>query len=405
MKSEAAESEAPGKPPSRGRPWTGVHWIKSAVVILLCGGCLAGTATCSKRSKEAPSRPSFDGPSERLGATDVIPTLDTPIPEGHNAIWCASFQAAWKALCERQGNIGAMGAASGQLHRSLNEAPDPRPEIPEACLYVAAGSVTEGIIGRIQKELGERFPGKALPSFEGVGANSMVAYAYIEATVDFPELYDENPAPFSFGSGPEVQAQVRSFGIVSGLHKGRDKVLRQPYILFQTGDPTSAGFEFAVDLCSNSSPSQIVVARIKREPTLSAALRRVEMESTDMERRVEAGDSFRGHPPHALLSIDSLLLPEMYWSIAHHLKELEGKGLSESGPKLDVALQDIRFRLNRAGATLESEGTGAFSAIPRDFNFNRPYLIYMTKRNARQPYFVMWVENAELLCGWERKGR
>jgi hypothetical protein len=29
--------------------------------------------------------------------------------------------------------------------------------------------------------------------------------------------------------------------------------------------------------------------------------------------------------------------------------------------------------------------------------FDRPFLVYMQKRGAEQPFFVMWVDNAELL--------
>jgi len=46
---------------------------------------------------------------------------------------------------------------------------------------------------------------------------------------------------------------------------------------------------------------------------------------------------------------------------------------------------------------LESESLGGALAIPRCFLFNQPFLVYMKKRNADQPFFVMWVDNAELL--------
>ncbi|HEV2950204.1 MAG TPA: hypothetical protein VGX70_22690, partial [Gemmataceae bacterium] len=41
---------------------------------------------------------SFDGKSEALQQTIMVPTLDTPIPEGKSAIWCVSFQIAWNRL-------------------------------------------------------------------------------------------------------------------------------------------------------------------------------------------------------------------------------------------------------------------------------------------------------------------
>ena len=31
------------------------------------------------------------------------------------------------------------------------------------------------------------------------------------------------------------------------------------------------------------------------------------------------------------------------------------------------------------------------------FFFNRPFLVILQKRNGKRPFFVMWVDNAELL--------
>ena len=61
------------------------------------------------------------------------------------------------------------------------------------------------------------------------------------------------------------------------------------------------------------------------------------------------------------------------------------------------AKQGIKFKLDRCGAMLESEATIMVASIPRYFIFNRPFLIYMKKRDCEQPFFVMWVDNAELL--------
>jgi hypothetical protein len=40
----------------------------------------------------------FNGRSEELARTVVVPTLDTALPAGKSAIWCSSFQVAWNRL-------------------------------------------------------------------------------------------------------------------------------------------------------------------------------------------------------------------------------------------------------------------------------------------------------------------
>ena len=54
--------------------------------------------TPARQSSLCPTALAFDGDSKSLKQSVIIPTLDTPIPEGKNVIWCASFQMAWDRL-------------------------------------------------------------------------------------------------------------------------------------------------------------------------------------------------------------------------------------------------------------------------------------------------------------------
>jgi hypothetical protein len=73
-----------------------------------------------------------------------------------------------------------------------------------------------------------------------------------------------------------------------------------------------------------------------------------------------------------------------------------------------AAKQYIKFQLDESGARLESLAEGKFFALddedqdrpperPRQFIFDRPFLLALQQRNAEFPYFVLWIANAELL--------
>jgi hypothetical protein len=109
-----------------------------------------------------------------------------------------------------------------------------------------------------------------------------------------------------------------------------------------------------------------------------------------------------------LRPIDSLIVPDVLYKLMHHFKELEWKNLAN--PKwqdyfIFEALQMIDFSLSRTGVILKSEarlvsppGARAIIEQPRHFHFDRPFLIYVKKRGSEySPFFVMWVDNAELL--------
>ena len=82
--------------------------------------------------------------SSELQATEVVPTLDTPIPANKNAIWCASFLAAWKTLETDLAKEPVTLQGDPAIAQTLNKAVDPRPYIPNESLYVAAGWNQEG---------------------------------------------------------------------------------------------------------------------------------------------------------------------------------------------------------------------------------------------------------------------
>jgi hypothetical protein len=152
--------------------------------------------------------------------------------------------------------------------------------------------------------------------------------------------------------------------------------------------------DFALDLCQTSQPHQIVVAPMKRQETLAATL-------ADLEARIAKG------PAGELGTQTTLLVPNLDWRIEHHFRELEGQdkviqNAALHRHELRWAFQFLQFRLNRSGATLESGvdlrtlGDG-HDDNPNEFHFDRPFLIYLKKRGAAHPFFVMWVDNAELL--------
>ncbi|HZT82935.1 MAG TPA: hypothetical protein VFA26_22075 [Gemmataceae bacterium] len=75
-------------------------WICSAAVAVAAFGLTLWPFTKGRPFGEGyhPPAATFDDTSDRLERTVVLPTLDSPIPEGKSAIWCVSFQLAWNRL-------------------------------------------------------------------------------------------------------------------------------------------------------------------------------------------------------------------------------------------------------------------------------------------------------------------
>ena len=346
----------------------------------------------------------FDGASTDLKSTEVVPTLEADIPTGANAVWCSSFLAAWKSMSEDLAGEDVSLDGSPQTATLLTEAQDPRLHAPAGSMYVATGWNDKGAIERLQNEFKAAFPGKQPPTFPGITPDSFVAYSYLEANVKFALPYFQNGKPLEFTDSSGHKTEVASFGIQPEDDYAYDKLRSQPRILFRKGHQGDAKLEFAIDLCAQSSPSQIVVARIKREPSLAKALERVDKELREFASLKKKDPEYAKHRER-IRPRDVLLVPDLFWQITHRFSELEGRAFLNpklKGQRLDVAQQDILFRLDRSGAELQSEEKMYCLPLPTYFVMDRPFLIVLRKRDATEPYFAMWVDNAELLTPWSK---
>jgi hypothetical protein len=343
------------------------------------------------RSGYVPPPRSLDGSSTGLQHTIVVPTLDTPIPKGKSAIWCSSFQMAWNRLRDDVVKEPIRLEGVGEIVDRLNQADQSESDLEADSYYAAAGLAAEGIVSKVQKDMAARFPGVALPSFD-VPPDGALAFAYLKAGVKFPHPYSELKGELAFRDSTGKETSVTGFG--AGIGNSRDEWQCRPQIqVLLHNAPTE---EFAVDLCRDSRPYQVVVAVMPRRTNLAEAVERL-------------GEQMRANPvtiPN-LGPGEELSVPNIHWRIEHRFKELEGRDKPFQNPNLrgmfiDPAWQLTEFRLDRSGALVESQALivakSAIPEAPREFIFDRPFLIIMKKRNAKHPFFVMWVDNAELLC-------
>ncbi|HNS20402.1 MAG TPA: hypothetical protein PKH24_07875 [Sedimentisphaerales bacterium] len=160
-------------------------------------------------TKSAVTRQARDVDSRTLKQTAVVATLECPVPEHKNAIWCATFQIAWdKFRTEAIGEpIQITGAES--LAARLDQCGFPRGDINETSYYANAGFVKDGIIEQIQKDMASRFRAEPVPTFgEKYRAlpDVAMAYAYLNVDVGFQYPYYAHGGAFDFEDSNGIRA-------------------------------------------------------------------------------------------------------------------------------------------------------------------------------------------------------
>jgi hypothetical protein len=337
--------------------------------------------------------PAFDGSSDQLRHTAILPTLDTPIPDGKSAIWCASFQYAWNHLRDDVAKGPIQLTHAQPVADRLNRADHTEQDVNPESVYAAAGLATDGVVERIWADMARRFPNGPKPELD-VPSGGAVAYSYLEASAkfDLPFFNNDDPMPFRDAAG--IETPVGSFGIRRKDSYAYHRLRELVRVLYRPKEFAEELTEFVIDPCVTSQPYQVVIARVDRKPTLAETLAEVRKKTVSHPQ-----DEYHTQ----LSSNDTLLIPNLAFTIRHRFAELEGLDRLFANPPLRetylaTAFQSIRFRLDRSGAELSSESKIHTGPIQRHYIVNRPFLVFLTKRGADRPFFVAWIENAEMLA-------
>ena len=337
--------------------------------------------------------------STALGHSLVVPTMDTKMVKGKNVIWCASFQLAWNHLGTEVLHEPPAVANAEEIAAQLNGSKFSEDDLSSDCFYATAGRCRDGIVDTIHEEMQRRF--RRTPRIDLTNPEYViVAYGYLDVSVPFAIPYCENPGEFLFTDSKGTKTSVTSFGTVPGGRSVCRKELRdQAKVLYCAYDepmkPTREMTEFVIDPCRDSLPNQVILACVPPKETLQ--------QTWDYVAQLIAAYPHQQFADERLDYTDCLLVPNMAWDITHHFTALEGrdkllKNKGSEGLYVAAAIQGICFRLDRSGVELRSEAAVAVCGIPREFVFNRPYTIFIRKRDSAAPFFAMYVDNAELLC-------
>lgn len=311
--------------------------------------------------------------ADTLKATLVTPHLGCAISGDQNLLWCATFQLAWDVLCDLLGGPIASEAASDVVSL-LNERRITAADVDEDSYVALAGHPTGGvddILDRISAALKQKFGGAAqpamLPDRASLGPGDWVAYAYLFKSLPFEWAFTRNRTWGMSFAGRDVQ----TFGIHQLSEHEEDEVSASRQVLVY--DYRDAN-DFIIELKTRSKSDRLILAKTAPAPTLDQTIRAVQARLDVL-------------PAKSMVKMSDLRICVLDFDITKHYA-----GLVENG----WAGQQIRFKLDETGAVLKSESM-AFTARTQDLVFDKPFLVWFLRAGAKNPYFALWVANAELL--------
>lgn len=338
---------------------------------------------------------------------------------------------------------------------ALNQRIVTRADMDPASVVAVAGTVESGVIEKAQAELARKFPDASadmMPSTDGLAPKYVVAYAYFREQLPFEFAFDRSSS-LPFGRPPaqdakDTRPKVDWFGLdeyYPGQH-GQDKLAAQVKVIWhkfgkEPSPDSPPPQEFIVELLTKVKNDRLILARVEPGKDLMETTQRVmehlpkpntagikEAEANnealnkfyETERADESEESHAKRRETAFLAyndrlsqcgclweLEDIKVPVIELDLKKEFTDLH-RAIESKNPKLDGmpifrASQNIRFKLDETGANLETKSDiNAAGVASRSFIFDQPFLVLLIQKGAKQPYFALWVGNAELLV---RSGR
>lgn len=350
--------------------------------ITVINDVVSPTPTSTQSSATASSEPQVVH-SRDLKATQISTDSEQKIQLGKNIVFCPTFQMAWDQF---KGVIGGDLKLSGNppLAATLNKGFSMTDSLSPAS-YVSKGGYGQETVDKINTELKSKFKNPSLLEIQ-INPLDIIAYSYLEKNISFPKTFETINTPLDFKSG-SMPGKVKAFGINRYSDKYYE-LAKQISIYDYKSDN-----DFIVKLQGQSDLDEIILAKVSPEESLyktySSVMNRIKNSQTVPFR-----------------NCDTLQIPVFDFNIEHNYTEFEGKSLLNPGFTaycISTAYQRTRFKLDENGAVLVSVATiiGTTSIqtppTPKSMVFDGPFMVIMKEKGAENPYFIVWVDNTELL--------
>ncbi len=326
--------------------------------------------------------------------TVVSPHLDAAVTPGTNVLYCGTFQLAWDEVCRLTGGDLRFDVSSPVVD-SLNKHVFTKQSLDEPSYVAVAGFVRDNVHEQLRAAVKEKFRGRFEPRLLPEGSRmwrsqDIVAYSCLYKQLSFSTPFECLDETFSFGGTP-----VSAFGI--GPYRPSVLAMYPQVMVLDYRDQN----DFVIELKSNSDGDRLILAKVRPNPTLGATVLAV-------SERMAAGQ------PIAAGTNDLLTVPRIKLDVLRSFSEILGLALVPQNTnvardlRILTAAQHVVFDLSEKGAELRSEAhLGMGCSAPQEpvrahkMIFDKPFLVLMQRRDAKVPFFALWVDNPEVMVSWK----
>jgi len=313
--------------------------------------------------------------------TSVTPIRDAEIDTINNLVYCASFEISWNILKEEIIKEKIVLDEQVNWVNYLNVQTKNNSINPEN-IYTLIDFGKNINLTSVKSELKEKFKIEFNQNIE-LADTDIFSFVYLNKEIEFySELSDYfGKERLMFNDTNGVDFFGLKFGWANPVYKENLRIYdykNENDFIFQIG--------------AKNGNDEIFLAKITPEETLeqtyTAVINRVNKSKVDL-----LGDDEQVRIPYINLNIEK------------EYREVEGAKIKNedfNNYSIGKAIQIIDFKLNEQGISLTSIAENVMYECdlenePRKLIFNKPFLIILKEKDKDEPYFLMWINNSELV--------
>jgi len=299
----------------------------------------------------------------KLQQTEFVPTLESPINDNKNIIYATALLYAWDKTKQKLNGPVSLTDSNSNEFRLLNQSISYKNTLTQD-EYAAEAEIVDGVI---------------------------IAKAFFNKTLPFPSKLQKIDEPILFD-----KTKVSAFGMQSY----DEEAVEFTQILYYKDDD-----HFILKLTPKDDQHEIqLVKGITGIVSLADALSKTNS-LIDLGKKEK--NSSESSWKYSLNEIDMFSIPIIKFNIEKNYGEIEGQVFTTNNKihHVEIAYQRTGFILNENGAVVESESytmTDSADAEPikiqpKKMVLDKPFFIIIKRGKSHYPYFVMRVQNSELL--------
>lgn len=348
-------------------------------ILLLAVCTIAGFIIC-KTPKKVDQEVTAVAPENRNGVTtNIFGTFLGSTIKG-NYIWGSAMNYAWNELKDSiikdPITLETTDSIALLMVDKLNNSPFTKDDMDAASYYIKSG-FGQKTVDQINREVKKKFPDMTLGGVQtSLQPKDIISFAYFLKKVEYQAVFDTMDVLFE-------NQKVKGFFAANARQRGNVRVVN-----YETDD------KFIINLKLKDESDELILCKGYSMENPQGALDEVNKLNVGGSPKIEDEEVFE--------------MSKLHVNHMRVYKELINKQLTNkefSDYYIRQMYEMIKFDLDEKGARVENKAMIALpAAMPpeetkriRNFRLDKPYWIFMKRRANKTPYFVLGVNNTDIM--------